>query len=147
VVRTQRRLINAGDDRRPTRCTNPSGRKGVGVPHTFARQSINVWRDRVFVAKATDMGANILARYPQNVGACGVSLGNMTHQNSGNDHASTEHILESKRHLANDFLHLGSCCEWQKNWLYCETKRAGFDDIQRERSRVHLEVSDLASSL
>ena len=56
------RLVHAGDDARAARRANPCGGKGMRVSHPFLCQLIEIGRDRMRIAVATQMRTYVLGR-------------------------------------------------------------------------------------
>ena len=68
VVRTQCRLVDASDDRGTTRSANACSGERVGVAHTFSCKLVNMRRNRFVIPKTPNVGTNIFARDPNDVG-------------------------------------------------------------------------------
>ena len=67
VVRADRRLVHSGDDAAATRRANAGRCKRVCVANALAGQLVNGWSDRVRIAVAAEMGANVFGGKPQDV--------------------------------------------------------------------------------
>ena len=70
VVRANAVLIHAGDDGGTAWCTNTSSCEGIRVTNTLTSHLVQIGSDRVRIAVASQVRADVLAGNPQDVGAC-----------------------------------------------------------------------------